>query len=388
MDQEDRVLDEGQAAQHQLTEDTEQSVCILDMPPSPGSRVHTPGNHGSGKQQDILWCPQLERAPLVPAEAPRLNASEMGPRFRVLLPEHGRNYCLQVTRPPSQMVYSQRMSPSQPNMEIFKKRWHDVLRRAQMMSLGEPDIQGMAMTFRGDLRPCSGPPVTASSEIPMSHIRMRTMPHSGHPAVPSNRDSLTLKMLLPPTMASAEGQAVLPSLAQMLSPRVPHNCGRRPARSPSLLTLESQDSSVSQLASQEDPLILEQPITVPQTAEQNCRALERALVARPYCCQHENCGKAYAKCSHLMSHQRTHTGERPYICMWEGCTWSFCRSDELGRHTRIHTRYRPHICDQCGRDFMRSDHLRQHQRIHLRAPGSPNPRANNEQMDGPPAPDL
>uniref|UniRef100_A0A452VJ62 Krueppel-like factor 17 n=1 Tax=Ursus maritimus TaxID=29073 RepID=A0A452VJ62_URSMA len=164
-----------------------------------------------------------------------------------------------------------------------------------------------------------------------------------------------------------------------------------PAGSPSSLAFESQDS-LCQPGSQEDPLP-EQPMHAPQRAEQNSRAQERALrrrglVSRPYCCQYESCGKAYTKRSHLVSHQRKHTGERPYKCIWEGCMWSFFRSDELGRHMRIHTGYRPHRCDQCGRLFMRSDHLRQHQRIHQRGPGSPGSQANNGQMAGLPAPGL
>uniref|UniRef100_A0A3Q2GTG6 Krueppel-like factor 17 n=1 Tax=Equus caballus TaxID=9796 RepID=A0A3Q2GTG6_HORSE len=111
-------------------------------------------------------------------------------------------------------------------------------------------------------------------------------------------------------------------------------------------------------------------------------------VSRPYHCQYENCGKAYTKHSHLVSHQRKHTGERPYKCTWEGCTWSFFRSDELGRHMRIHTRYRPYRCDQCGRQFMRSDHLRQHHRTHLQVLGSSDAQASNGQIPGPPAPGL
>nr|XP_051684787.1 Krueppel-like factor 17 isoform X2 [Oryctolagus cuniculus] len=107
----------------------------------------------------------------------------------------------------------------------------------------------------------------------------------------------------------------------------------------------------------------------------------RSPVSRPYICQYENCGKAYTKRSHLVSHERKHTGDRLYKCQWEGCNWSFFRSDELTRHSRIHTRYRPHRCEQCGRQFMRSDHLRQHQRIHQRMPGSPDPQADGEQMD-------
>ncbi|XP_054577044.1 Krueppel-like factor 17 isoform X2 [Eptesicus fuscus] len=362
--------------------DTEKPMCISDTSPSPeSSGVHTSWDHDSSGIQHLLQSPQLERMPLVSAQEPRQNADEMGPQFNVLLTEGSVNYCPQVTLPPSQMVYCQRMSPSQPGMT-------HAFDGSQMMSFGEPNIPGMAMTFSGNLNmPRSGPPVT------MSHIRTPTMHYSGHPPVPSNRDSLTPTMLLPAPVPSAGGQAGIPSLAPMLPPRDPHNCGMPPAGSPSLLTLESQDSFVSQPASQEDPFLAEQPMPAPQRAEQNVGAPERACrsrspMARPYCCPYENCGKAYTKRSHLLSHQRKHTGERPYKCQWEGCTWSFFRSDELGRHMRIHTKYRPHRCDQCGREFMRSDHLRQHQRTHLRAPGSPSPQANDEERAGPPAPDL
>nr|XP_012631390.1 Krueppel-like factor 17 isoform X2 [Microcebus murinus] len=116
------------------------------------------------------------------------------------------------------------------------------------------------------------------------------------------------------------------------------------------------------------------PLVSAEGADPNSRAQEGArgrkpLVLRPYVCQHENCGKAYTKRSHLVNHERKHTGERPYKCTWEDCTWSFFRSDELGRHIRIHTRYRPYKCRQCGRLFMRSDHLKQHQRTHQQMPG-------------------
>ncbi|XP_015978967.2 Krueppel-like factor 17 [Rousettus aegyptiacus] len=386
MEQEAEGLGQWQAAQRQLTEDTEKSVCILGMSPSPeSSRVHTSWNHGASGIPHFPQCPQLERIPLVSTDAPRQNESEMGSQFSVLLPEHGVNYSPQVTLAPSQTIYCQGISPSQPGMMVLKG--------PQIMPLGEPNIPGMAMTFSGNLRmPPSGPPVSAPSGIPMvSHLRAPTMPYSGPPTVPSNRDSLAPEMLLAPTMPSTE--AMLPSLAQMLPPRDPHSCRMPPAGSPSLLALESQDSFGSQPAFREDPFRPEQHIHAPQRTEQNSRAQERAPkksspVSRPYCCQYEDCGKAYTKRSHLVSHQRKHTGERPYKCTWASCTWSFFRSDELGRHMRIHTRYRPHRCDQCGRQFMRSDHLRQHQRTHLRMPGSPGPQADNGQMAGPPVPGL
>ncbi|XP_044239526.1 Krueppel-like factor 17 [Ursus arctos] len=386
MEREAERLRQWQPAQHQLVPDTEKSMSILDMSPSPRrSGVHTSWNDGASGIQHFLQCTELERIPLALAEAPRQNASEMGPQFSMSLPEHGVSYCSQVTRTPSQMIYCEGISPAQPGMMIFKG--------PQMMPLGEPSTPGLAMTFGRNLRmPPSGLPVSAPNGISVtSPINVPTMPYSGPLTVPSNRDSLIPKMLLAPTMPSTEAQAMLPSLTQILPPRESHVFRMNPAGSPSSLALESQDS-LCQPGSQEDPLP-EQPMHAPQRAEQNSRAQERALrrrglVSRPYCCQYESCGKAYTKRSHLVSHQRKHTGERPYKCIWEGCMWSFFRSDELGRHMRIHTGYRPHRCDQCGRLFMRSDHLRQHQRIHQRGPGSPGPQANNGQMAGLPAPGL
>ncbi|TKC45081.1 hypothetical protein EI555_001543, partial [Monodon monoceros] len=338
--------------------DTEKSISILDVSSSPrNSGVHASWNHGPSGIQRVPQGIELETTSLVSAEAPRQNASEMGSHFSMLLPDRGVTYCPQVTFTSSQMIYTEGMSPSQTEMMIFKG--------PQAMPLGEPSIPGVATTFGGNLRMSpNGPPVSPASGIPMmSHVRMRTMPYSGLPTVPSNGGPLTPKTLLDPTMPSTEALAMLRSLDQMLPPRNPHNYGMPPAESPLLLALESQGS-------------LERP------------PRRRSPVSRPYRCDYENCEKAYTKRSHLVSHQRKHTGERPYKCMWEACTWSFFRSDELRRHTRIHTKYRPHKCDQCGRQFMRSDHLRQHQRTHMRMPASPDPPADSGRMAGPPAPGL
>lgn len=289
--------------------ETEESLSILDMSPSPrSSGGHTSWDHGPSGLQHILQCPQPEGIPLVSAEAPKQNENETGPPFSVWLPEHDVNYCPQVTLPPSQMISCQEMSPSEPGMTIFKG--------PQVMSFGEPNIPGITMTFSENLRvPSNGPPDIGASGIPlMSHIGVPTVPYSCHPTTPSDRDSSTPKMLLAPTMPSGEEQAVLPSLAQMLPPREPHNCQMPPAGSPSLLAFESQDSFVSQPASQEGPFLPEQPTPAPPRAEQNYGAQDgaprrRPAVVRPYCCPYEDCGKAYTKRSHLVSHQRKHTGE-------------------------------------------------------------------------------
>ncbi|ELW62149.1 Krueppel-like factor 17 [Tupaia chinensis] len=326
---------------HQPTLDNEQLMPVPESSPSSGSSgMYTFWNHGP---PGIQYCPQgteMARIPLVSAEAPRQDVGGVGSPCCVTLPEHGVSYCPQASAP-SQTIYFQGMSLAQPGMMIFKG--------PQMMPPGEPSVPGAAMTFSGDLRMTSGGlPVSAASGVPMvSHMRAPAVPYSGLPTAPNPGTSVVPKMFLTPTMPSTESKPVLPSLAQVSPRRDPHNLGMPPTGTQSLLDLESQDGVVSQPKAQEDPFLPEQPIPAPQRAEQSPRAQEGAPrrkcpVSKPYCCQHENCGKAYTKRSHLVNHQRKHTGERPYKCRWEGCAWSFFRSDELGRHMRTHTRYRPH----------------------------------------------
>ncbi|XP_013183701.1 Krueppel-like factor 9 [Amyelois transitella] len=83
-------------------------------------------------------------------------------------------------------------------------------------------------------------------------------------------------------------------------------------------------------------------------------------------CPVEDCGKLYAKASHVRAHLRRHSGEKPYRCTWEGCMWRFARSDELARHRRSHSGDKPYGCTECGKRFARSDHLSKHGRVHER----------------------
>uniref|UniRef100_A0A8D2ASJ8 Krueppel-like factor 17 n=1 Tax=Sciurus vulgaris TaxID=55149 RepID=A0A8D2ASJ8_SCIVU len=386
MEQEAEELSQWQTA-HQPVPDNEKATSILDMSlPSRSSGAHTSWNHGLPDTQHFPQGTEMLRTFMVSAEAPGQNMGEVGPQFGMTLPEHCVNCCPQATFILSQKTYSQGVSLSQPGTMMCKEP-------QMVMPLGEPSIPGMARTFSENLRiPPNRLPVSASSDISVSHTSAPTMPYSDPQLVPSIRASLTPKMLWAPNMPSTETQAVLPSIVHRLLPRDPYDLGMPSDKSQSLPTLESHDSLVNQSDGQEDSFLLEQPTQAPRRAEnssvQQGAPRRESPLSRPYCCQHKNCGKAYTKRSHLVSHQRKHTGEKPYRCTWEGCTWSYFRSDELGRHMRIHTRYRPCGCDQCGRQFMRSDHLRQHQRIHQRLPESPDPQASSGQTDGPLDPGL
>lgn len=83
-------------------------------------------------------------------------------------------------------------------------------------------------------------------------------------------------------------------------------------------------------------------------------------------CPVVECGKLYAKASHVRAHLRRHSGEKPYRCTWSGCVWRFARSDELARHRRSHSGDKPYRCRECEKRFARSDHLAKHGKVHAR----------------------
>ena len=129
MEQGAKGLSRWHVASHQFTEETEKSMSILDVSSSPGSSaVHTSWNHGPSGIQHVPRCTELERVPLVSAEAPRQNAREMGPHFSMLLPDH--SVSPQVTFTPSQMIYSGNVSFPARN-DDFPGAPSNALRRAQ-----------------------------------------------------------------------------------------------------------------------------------------------------------------------------------------------------------------------------------------------------------------
>ncbi|XP_068113591.1 oocyte zinc finger protein XlCOF7.2-like [Hyperolius riggenbachi] len=86
---------------------------------------------------------------------------------------------------------------------------------------------------------------------------------------------------------------------------------------------------------------------------------------RPYACFH--CGKRFAHNSTLVTHQRIHTGERPYVCFH--CGKCFTKKSNLTTHNRIHTGERPYSCTKCGKCFGSKSHFNRHVKIHKRDSG-------------------
>ncbi|KAM3913567.1 uncharacterized protein RB166_018828 [Leptodactylus fuscus] len=81
---------------------------------------------------------------------------------------------------------------------------------------------------------------------------------------------------------------------------------------------------------------------------------------KPYSCT--ECQRRFPCNSQLIIHRRTHTGEKPYSC--SECGKGFISNSDLLRHKRIHTGERPFKCAECGKCFSQKPHLREHQKTH------------------------
>ncbi|XP_066122345.1 histone-lysine N-methyltransferase PRDM9-like isoform X3 [Saccopteryx bilineata] len=74
------------------------------------------------------------------------------------------------------------------------------------------------------------------------------------------------------------------------------------------------------------------------------------------------CGQGFDDGSHLLTHQRTHSGEKPYVC--RECERGFTRKSYLLIHQRTHSGEKPYVCSECERGFTQKSYLLIHQRTH------------------------
>ena len=71
------------------------------------------------------------------------------------------------------------------------------------------------------------------------------------------------------------------------------------------------------------------------------------------------CQVFYPRKSHMILHVRIHTGEKPYVCDYEDCGKAFARPGTLSDHRkRNHEKVFQHVCPICEKRFYgRSDML-------------------------------
>ncbi|XP_069610948.1 zinc finger protein 850-like [Ranitomeya imitator] len=81
---------------------------------------------------------------------------------------------------------------------------------------------------------------------------------------------------------------------------------------------------------------------------------------KPFSCS--ECGKCYKQKSQVVVHQRTHTGEKKFQC--SKCGNRYFEKSKLVVHQRIHTGDKPFLCSECGKRFVQKSNLVRHQRIH------------------------
>lgn len=81
---------------------------------------------------------------------------------------------------------------------------------------------------------------------------------------------------------------------------------------------------------------------------------------KPFECS--ECGRAFSSNKNLTEHKRIHSGEKPYEC--SECGKCFILKKSLIGHQRIHTREKSSKCNDCGKVFSYHSHLVAHQRVH------------------------
>uniref|UniRef100_A0A7N4PK32 Zinc finger and SCAN domain containing 10 n=1 Tax=Sarcophilus harrisii TaxID=9305 RepID=A0A7N4PK32_SARHA len=94
--------------------------------------------------------------------------------------------------------------------------------------------------------------------------------------------------------------------------------------------------------------------------QQQQQQQQAPLEKKPHVCG--ECGKAFQRSEHLVTHQRIHTGEKPFSC--QDCGRAFSQSSQLTSHRRVHTGEKPYACSECGKHFVRRAGLARHMLTH------------------------
>ncbi|UYV65816.1 NRG1 [Cordylochernes scorpioides] len=68
--------------------------------------------------------------------------------------------------------------------------------------------------------------------------------------------------------------------------------------------------------------------------------------------------------SHLIDHEKTHTGEREFMCDWKGCNFRSNRKFNVAQHKITHTEEKPFTCDHCTYRSALKSHVTVHMRKH------------------------